>query len=122
MEKAALALHEKFEKQEEKVKNTLKKTQTARVEAAVRIDEKEKEHQQLQIQLQHQQKLLEDAQRLEREAEAQRRQIETKENDAISSIKHVSPLKSLVSAIFRYEVFEEGMRKVGLWKENVSRP
>lgn len=117
MEKAALALHEKFEKQAEKVKNTLKKTQRARGEEAVRIEEKEKEHQQLQIQLQDQQKLLEDAQRLEREAEAQRRQIETKENDAISSIKHIGPLKSLVNAIFRYEVFDKGTRKVGLWKE-----
>jgi len=99
------------------VKNTLKKTQRARGEAEVRIEEKEKEHQQLQIQLQHQQKLLEDAQRLEREAEAQRRQIETKENDAISSVNHIGPLKSLVNAIFRYEVFDEGTRKVGLWKE-----
>ena len=117
MEKAALALHKKFEEQEEKVKITLKKTQKVRGEAAVRIEEKEKEHQQLQIQLQHQQKLLEDAQRLEREAEAQRQQIEAKENEAISGIKHIGPLKSMVNAIFRYEVFDEGTRKVGLWKE-----
>ena len=117
MEKAALALHEKFTKQEEKVRATHKNAQTARGEAAIRIEEKEKEHQQLQIQLQHQQKLLEDAQRLEREAEAQRRQIETQENEAIRSIKHIGPLKSLVNAIFRYEVFDEGTRRVGLWKE-----
>ena len=70
MEKAAVALHEKFEKQEEKVRNTLKKTQIACGDAAVRIEEKEKEHQQLQIKLQHQQELLDDAQRLEHEAEA----------------------------------------------------
>ena len=117
MEKAALALHEKFEKQEEKVRNTLKKTRTARGDAKVRIEEKEKEHQQLQIQLQHQQELLDEAKRLEREAEAQRRQIESKENDAIRRIKHIGPFKSFVNAFFRYEVFDEGTRKVGLWRE-----
>ena len=117
MERAALALHEKFQKQEEKVKDTLKKTQIARGDAKVRIEEREKEHQQLQIQLQHQQKLLDEAQRLEHEAEAQRLQIEAKEDDAISSIRHIDPLKSLVNALFRYEVFDEGTRKVGLWKE-----
>ena len=117
MEKTAVALHENIERQEEKVGNTLIKTQKAHGDLAVRIKEKKKDHQQLQIQLQHQQKLLDDAQRLEREAEAQRQQIEANENDAISSINHTGPLKSLVNALFRYEVFDEETREVGLWKE-----
>ena len=117
MEKAALALHDKFEKQEIKVRNTLKKTQTVQGEAAIRIEEKEIEHQQLQIQLQHQQELLDDAKRLEHEAEANRRQIEAKENEAISSIKHIGPLKSMFNAIFGYEVFDEGTKKLDCWKE-----
>ena len=117
MEKAALELHDKFEKEEAKVTTTLKKTQRARGEAEVRIEEKEKDKQQLQIQLQHQQKLLDDAQRLEREAEAQRQQIEAKEDEAISGIKHIGVVKSLVNAIFRYEVFDEGTKKLDRWKE-----
>ena len=117
MEKAALVLHEKFEKEEKKVEKTLKRTQTARGEAAIHVEEKEKEHQQLQLQLRHQQQLLEDTQRLEREAEVQRQQMEIKEDEAISGIKHIGTLKSLVNAIFRYEVFDEGRKKVSMWKE-----
>ena len=118
MERAALALHEKFEKQEEKAKNTLKKMQKSHGQAVIHIKETEKEHQQFQIQLQHQQKLLKDTQRMECEAEAEHQKIEANDDEAISGTKHIGVFKSLINAIlFRYEVFDEETRKVGLWKE-----
>ena len=110
MKKVALALHKKVEKLEVKVKNTLKNTQKAWGEAAIRIEEKKKEHQQLQIQLQHQQQLLDDTQRLEREAEAQRQRIEAKVIEAIKCIKRI--INVVMQALMFWRQMQEFCRSL----------
>lgn len=117
MKEAALELQSNFEKEKKAVDDTYEKTQRARATAAINKKEKEKEQEKLQIQLQHQQQVLEDAKRLEREAEADRRRIEAKEDEAIGDIKHIGVFKSLVNGILRHEVFDEGLRKVDRLRE-----
>ena len=95
MEKAALELHHDFEQQAGKVEYTLEGTQKLKKEEALRIKELQKQRQQFEAAKQEQVKLMEDAHRLEREAEAGRRRIEEKEDEAISGIGSNSPLKFL---------------------------
>ena len=121
MEEAALELHSKFEKEEKEVAKTVKKTQKARAEAATSREEKEKKQQELQIQLQHEEQMLEDAKRLEREAEVHHQQIEAKEDEAISGMTPIGAIKSFVNSICGSEVFDEGLRKVDRLREKRIR-
>ena len=123
MEKAALELHEDFEQQAEKVEYTLEGTQKVQSKEALRIKELQKQRQQFELAKQEQVKLMEDAHRLEREAEAGRRRIEEKEDEAISGIGSNSPLKLLVNACTSMigigKVFDENEseKKAAHWKE-----
>lgn len=123
MKKAALELHDDFEQQAGKVKYTLEGTQKVHGEEALRIKELQKQRQQFEVAKQEQVKLMEDAHRLEREAEAGRRRIEEKEDEAISGIESNNPLKLLVNAFTSMigigEVFDENEseKKAAHWKE-----
>ena len=121
MAKAALELHDEFEMQTKKVVGTLTNTQRAKSEEAQRIEEKAKEHQELEEKQKHQQQLMEDAQRLEREAEAQRREMEAKEDEAISSIQPIDGFKKLINGLVGIEIFDDGRataeRKAKYWKQ-----
>ena len=123
MEKAALELHEDFEQQAGKVERTLEGTQKVQSKEALRIKELQKQRQQFEVAKQEQVKLMEDAHRLEREAEAGRRRIEEKEDEAISGIGSNNPLKLLVngftSVIGIGKVFDENEseKKAAHWKE-----
>jgi len=123
MEKAALELHEDFEQQAGKVEYTLEGTQKVQSKEALRIKELQKQRQQFELAKQEQVKLMEDAHRLEREAEAGRRRIEEKEDEAISGIGSNNPLKLLVNACTSMigigKVFDENEseKKAAHWKE-----
>lgn len=123
MEKAAMELHDEFKREEKKVEDTLKKTQRAKGEEAQRIIDKAKEREQLEEQQKEQLKLMKDAQRLEREAEEQRRENEMKEDEAIKSIGSANnPLKGMINAFtspFGFKVFDEHApeKKAQHWKE-----
>ena len=120
MQKAALALHQEFTNEQEKVVNALKKTQKARGEEAQRIEEKRREHAQVEENLKHQQKLLEDAKKLEKESEQQRQQMEMKEDEAINSIQQATGFKKFINAMFQTEIFDDGSaakQKAQHWKE-----
>ena len=121
MAKAALELHDEFEKQKEKVVGTLSNTQRAKSDEAIRIEDKAKERQELEEKQKHQQDLMKDAQRLEREAEAQRREMEAKEDEAIGSIQPISGFKKLINGLVGIEIFDDGRataeRKAKHWKE-----
>ena len=117
MEKAALELHHDFEQQAGKVEYTLESCNEA-----LGIQELQKQHQQFEDKKQEQMKLMEEAQRLEHEAEEDRRRIEEKEDEAISSIGSNSPLKLLVNGVMDMlgigKVFEnEAEKKAAHWKE-----
>ena len=86
MEKAALELHVEFEEEEKKVEDILEKTQKKRGAEAERIEEKKKEREQMKIEQETQRQLMEDQQRAENEAAARRRDLEHKENEAISDL------------------------------------
>ena len=123
MEKAALELHHDFEQQAGKVEYTLEGTQKVQSKEELRIQELQKQRQQFEDKKQEQMKLMEDAQRLEREAEAGRRHIEEKEDKAISSIGSNNPLKLVVNACTSMlgigKVFDEheAEKKAAHWKE-----
>jgi len=123
MEKAALELHEDFEQQAGKVEYTLEGTQKVQSKEALRIKELQKQRQQFELAKQEQVKLMEDAHRLEREAEAGRRRIEEKEDEAISGIGSNNALKLLVNACTSMigigKVFDENEseKKAAHWKE-----
>ena len=61
-----------------------------------------------------------EAQKLEREAEAERRQLEAKEDKAIKSIRGIGLLGSEVNAVSGYEIFidesNHAERRASLWK------
>ena len=108
MEKAAIELHKEFEEEEKKVKTALEKTQRAKGEEAQRIIDKAKERDAFEEKRKEQLELMNDAQRLEREAEAQQRQIELKEEAAIGDIGN--PLKTLfnsLTSLVGIKVFDE---------------
>ena len=123
MEKAALELHEDFEQQAGKVEYTLEGTQKVQSKEALRIKELQKQRQQFEVAKQEQVKLMEDAHRLEREAEAGRRRIEEKEDEAISGIGSNNPLKLFANACTSMigigKVFDENEaeKKAAHWKE-----
>ena len=120
METAATALQQEFTKEEQKVVNALKKTQLVRGEEAKRIDDKKREYAQAEEALKHQQKLLADAQKMEKEAEKQRQQIEMNEDEAIQSIKHATGFQKMINAMFQTEIFDDGSaakQKAQQWKE-----
>ena len=123
MEKAALELHHDFEQQAGKVEYTLEGTQKVQSKEELRIQELQKQRQQFEDKKQEQMKLMEDAQRLEREAEAGRRRIEEKEDEAISGIGSNNPLKLLFNGVTSMlgigKVFDEheAEKKAAHWKE-----
>lgn len=122
MAKAALQLHKEFEDEKEKVKTTLEKTQRAKGDEAQRIKDKAKEREQLEAKHEEQRKLMEDSQRLEREAEAQRREMEHNENEAINSIGYTNPVKVVLNAFtshLGFKLFDEkeAEKKAVHWKE-----
>ena len=108
MAKAALELYDEFEILKEKVVSTLKHTQRAKSNGEHCIEEKAKERQELEEKQKYQQDLMEEAQRLEREAEAQCRQMETKEDEAISSIQFITGLKKMTTGSVGIEIFDDG--------------
>ena len=123
MEKAAMELHDEFKQEEKKVESALVKTQKAKGEEAQRIEDKRKEREQLEVERQKEEELMKDAQRLEREAEAERRQTEMKEDEAIRSIGAPNnPLKIMLNAFtspFGAKMFDEraAEKQAKHWKE-----
>ena len=98
MEKAALQLHDEFEKQAERVKGTLENTQRAKGDQAELIKQKQREQQELEKSMSEQERLMQEAMRLQQQAESARRQYEEREDAAISELGQFNPLKTLVNA------------------------
>lgn len=93
METAALELRQEFDAEGIKVKETLEKTQRARGAEDLRIQEMKTKQKQLTMEKEKQEKLMEDHQRAEREAEARRRDLEQQEDEAISDLDSLGPGK-----------------------------
>ena len=109
MEQAALELHHDFVAQEKKVIATLENTQNAKKIQAEKVEEEKRRRIKLEEDIKHEQRLMEDHQKNEREAEARRRSIEQQEDKAISEIGAIG-IKSLVNAVtttvIRVKVFD----------------
>ena len=86
MEKAAWELAVEFENQGEKVRETLEKTQRAKEIQASKIEDEETKRKELEENIKLEEKLIEEHKKVEREAEARRRDLERKEDKAISEI------------------------------------
>ena len=91
MEEAALELHHDFVAEEKKVIDILENTQRARGKEAKRVKMLEKECQQMELEQKVQERLIDEHQSKEREAEARRRDLEQKEDQAISDLDSVGP-------------------------------
>ena len=120
MKIAAQDLQIAFEKEKEKVVSALEKTQKARSQEQRIKEDKEREREQINEDLMLQKKLMEDAKKLEKEAEAQRQRMEMNEDDAINSIQHTSGIKKIINAVLGAEIFDDGtaaQERVEHWKE-----
>lgn len=115
---AALELYEEFEIEQKKVVGTLEKTQKTKGDEAKRIEEKKNERQQLLLEQEKQRKLIQDLQRLEREAEAERHKIEQMEDDVIRSIGPIHPILMVMNAFTSSMGFDEcAAERLVNWKE-----
>ncbi len=109
--KAALELHHDFEEQQKKVVATLEGTHHAKGEEAQRIRELQKERAKMEEEKKEQMKLMQDAATLELEAEARRRHLESKEDEAVHGIAD-SPeaLKELSAVMMQAALFWKQMQ------------
>ena len=90
MEKAARELAKEFEEQKIKVVGTLEKTQRAKKDQASKIEKEKKKQKELEDKIKLEETLIKEHQEQEREAEARRRELERKEDKAISEIGEVN--------------------------------
>ena len=114
MEKAALELHDEFVAEEKKVIAALEKTQQAKQIQASKVTEEQQKRIQLEQDIKREEDLMKEHQQKEREAKARRRDLEEKEEEAISEIGAVSIKKALkrlgngLTANFGIKIFDTG--------------
>ena len=127
MEEAARELADQFEEQKEKVIATLENTQRAKKVQASKIEDEKKKRKELEEQIKLEENLIKEHQEQEREVEARRRELERKEDKAISEIgeaKFVNTMKALVNGLTKpigMKLFETEDAKIKADKFKQSR-
>ena len=127
MEKAARELANEFEKQKMKVVATLENTQRAKKVQASKIEDEKKKREELEEKIKLEETLIKEHQEQEREAEARRRELERKEDKAISEIGEVNfanTMKALANGLTKpigMRLFETEDAKIKAEKFRQSR-
>ena len=96
MQKAALELKTEFEEEEKEVVKILEKTQMARKDSQLHVEEQKSKLIELEEKKGKELQLIEEYQEKEREVETRRRDLEYQEDKAVSKIGDINPVKEVV--------------------------
>ena len=97
MQKAALELKTEFEEEEKEVVKILEKTQMARKDSQLHVEEQKSKLIELEEKKRKELQLIEEYQEKEREVETRRRDLEYQEDKAVSKIGDISSVKEVVN-------------------------
>ncbi len=114
MQKAAKALKKKFEAEETRVFEALKDTQNSRAEEKSQIEQEKKEQIQIKADKEETLILIQEYQKKKDEVERRRRDLEQQEDQAVSEIGEIHPLKEIANAftsIFGVKIFSGAEKK-----------